>query len=141
MSDEEKEAIALLIVFNLANNLQHISEKEFADIKKANRIILNLIEKQQKELEQEKEKNKQFKDIEQQICNEVLIDTSSKEFMEKYIPKYKIRAKIEELKNDEKNIREKKKNSYDYDRSKSRLQAYLTKTNEMIKRLKELLEE
>lgn len=59
--------------------------------------VIDEIKKLQKELEQEKEKNKQFKDIEQQICNEVLIDTSSKEFMEKHIPKYKIRAKIQYL--------------------------------------------
>lgn len=78
MSEEEKEAIALLVVFNLANNLQHISEKDFADIKKANRIILNLIEKQQKELER--------------FNNEMDLDYVDKNF----IPKDKIRTLIKE---------------------------------------------
>lgn len=55
------------------------------------------------------------------------------------IPKQVIRDEIEKLEKDAEKIREKKKDAYDSDRSKSRLQAYLTKTNEIAERLKELL--
>ena len=57
------------------------------------------------------------------------------------IPKSVIREKIEELERDEEKIRVKKKGSHDSDRSKARMQAYLTKTIEIKNRLKELLGE
>lgn len=56
-----------------------------------------------------------------------------------YISNSVIIKEIEKLKRDEERIREKKKSSYDCDRSKSRMQAYLTKTKEFKERLKELL--
>lgn len=55
---------------------------------KAIELILNLIEKQQKELEQEKEKNKELEEN---------YDKLTKHFIENHISKDKIKEKIEEI--------------------------------------------
>lgn len=124
MSDE-KEELKELINLLYSNRLTRYGKRKLEDY----------IKNSKKELEQEKEKNKELEIEDLATVHMIGFYAGEKKW------KDKIRAKIEELKNDAKNIREKKKNSHDYDRSKSRLQAYLTKTNEMIKRLKELLEE
>lgn len=168
MSEEEKKAIEdlkkLQIGIGILNDFIDEKDKDETDIKAID-IVLNLIEKQQKQIQDLKANYKKLDRENQALYESINIEDDNmlirlyqeqkeenKELENKrkttmeviganYIHKDKIREKIEELKNDEKNIREKKKNSHDYDRSNSRLQAYLTKTKEMIKRLEELLEE
>lgn len=83
MSEEEKKAIAHL-EWLLDDEILASEDEPYIE------IILNLIEKLQKELNQEKEKNKE---LEQQY------DKLSKYFIENHISKDKIKEKIEELKN------------------------------------------
>ena len=72
--------------------------------------------------------------------NLVLSVLNNKKYIDnECIPKSIIREEIEKLERDAEKIREKKKDANDYDRSKARMQAYLTKTNEIKKRLEELL--
>lgn len=115
-------------------------------VEKALRVLINRYEQLEKELEPIRELGipvetlvaefNRLEDIEddreqmQLIINELRKDS---------IPKSAIREEIEKLERDEEKIREKKKYANDYDRSKARMQAYLTKTNEIKKRLEELL--
>jgi len=74
--------------------------------------------------------------IDNELYENLLVDINKN-----YIPKSVIKQEIEKLQRDEERIREKKKTSYDSDRSKSRMQAYLTKTKEIKIRLQKILGE
>lgn len=85
MSDEEKEAIETTkIIIEYAGD-SYIPKQNREKLK----ILLNLIEKQRKEIEE-------LKDIQQKICNEELLE---QEYVKEYfIAKDKIKSKIEEFK-------------------------------------------
>jgi len=87
MSDEEKKAMFQLK--DLENDKEHLIIEQRQSIT----TILNLIEKQQKEIEELKEKNKTTKQMNKNLL-EVLKDSISKD---------KIKAKIEELEKGNKN--------------------------------------
>lgn len=115
MSEEEKEAIKLLKQ-EPDFSLSYYKREHAID------IVLNLIEKQQKEIED-------LKEVEQQICNEELI---TQDYVTKnYISKNKIR---ELIKNDKENI-ETLNNSYNFE------SAYVQTELEEKRRRKEILEE
>lgn len=126
---EEAEAINYFKykILPTSNGIGFESEEEHYT-----KVFLNLIEKLKKEneeLHKEIERQGNAREIEEEYIEK------------KFVSKDKIRDFIKRLEKDVENIREKKKDSHDYDRSSSRIQAYLTKTNEIIKRLKKLLEE
>ena len=93
MSDEEKKAIERLIIYKdkIKDELYPIIDFEE---EKAIGIILNLIEKQSKEIEELKNKNKKLQDkakeliFEKQELTSALLDST---------PNDKIKAKIEEV--------------------------------------------
>lgn len=127
MTEKEKEVLETLKIL-VDKKYGSTSVIERNDLK----TLLNLIEKQNRTIDHD------IEDLSKSYHNlfKMLI-----ELKEDYIPKYKVIGFIKRLEKDAQNIREKKKDSNDYDRSSSRIQAYLTKTNEIIERLKELLEE
>lgn len=134
MTEEEKEAIEII---KLIINISKKNERTTAIIYVSDEeTILNLIEKLQKEIEELRKLTEFQKEYINKLEQDLFENCSN--FV---VPKDKIRDFIKCLEKDAQNIREKKKESHDYDRSSSRIQAYLTKTNEIIKRLKELLEE
>lgn len=143
MSEEEKKAIE-----DIKRELTDKDRREYMSNWFANDldIIVNLIEKQNKELEPIRELNIPLKTVVAELNRlEDLEDDREEmqliinELRKDSIPKSVIREEIEKLERDTEKIREKKKAANDYDRSKARMQAYLTKTNEIKKRLKELL--
>ena len=101
MSEEEKKAIEYWkrdIEFYHCNT--QLASEHYAQ------IILNLIEKQQKELEQEKEKNKGLEtdNIDLKKKNRLIAENLSRS----YISKDKIKEKIKELKEEIKLARKEK---------------------------------
>lgn len=101
MSEEEKKAIEYWkrdIEFYHCNT--QLASEHYAQ------IILNLIEKQQKELEQEKEKNKGLEtdNIDLKEKNRLIAENLSRS----YISKDKIKEKIKELKEEIKLARKEK---------------------------------
>lgn len=98
MSEEEKKAMEYLR-FYVNDNEDEYFDKNYQLNKKVSKEILNLIEKQQEELNKEKEKNKE---LEEDIK---FIKTNIKE--NNYISKDKIRKIIQEL---EKEQEENRKN-------------------------------
>lgn len=135
MTEEENKAIEYLQAYIKILNKAIDGDIDYTEVEPIQKrvkyleTIKNLIEKLKKENEDREQAHmklynefRQYKDWDS-------------------IPKYKIRDFIKRLEKDVKNIREKKKDSHDYDRSSTRIQAYLTKTNEIIKRLKKLLED
>lgn len=132
MSEEEKKAIEYwrYHMSLLHWNTQLASEHYI-------KVLLDLVEKLQKENEKLTEARNWY--FEHTVNKAVTPEMLHKILRQDYIPKSVIIKEIEKLKRDEERIREKKKSSYDCDRSKSRMQAYLTKTKEFKERLKELL--
>ena len=49
-TEKEKKAVETIQVFDLATNIVVIIDEEFEDLKKAHKVLLNLIKKQQKEI-------------------------------------------------------------------------------------------
>lgn len=96
MNDEEKKAIERLknIAIYIGDNYT-FSQQGIRNLRENLRIVLPVIEKQSKELEQ-------LKDIQQQICNEELIE--EKYVKENYVAKGKIKAKIEVLDKQEEDL-------------------------------------
>ena len=94
LSKEEKEAIEYF-----KSNLERTKEMGkrwgFQEEIKNNEIILNLIEKQQKEIEELKQNRDEYKEEYKKLLNARYYD---------YISKDKIREKIEELESLSKNI-------------------------------------
>ena len=99
ISDEEKEAIKKIKSFNQYNwEMNNLKEKEFAKpYFDAIETVLNLIETQQKEIEELKEKNKE---LEQEQVKRRWVHIKENGEVEPlfYISKDKIKAKIEEIK-------------------------------------------
>ena len=128
MSEEEKQAIERLTFYR-----DQIKEELYPRIdyeeEKAIGIVLNLLEKQQKEIEELKEKNKnlifQLKDEEKELI----------EVTQNIISKDKIMAKIEEL---EKKAKEMK---YDYDVSYAEEDLFNKNVKFFKEQMQELLEE
>ena len=156
MTEEEKETIErqIRIMKRWLNEHSIIKDRSYARLSYYDtEKITNMLEKQQKEIDElrqsydkattKTEELKKKLGLKQFDVNVVYNDYLEKirELKINSIPKYKVIEFIKRLEKDAQNIREKKKDSHDYDRSSSRIQAYLTKTNEIIKRLKELLEE
>lgn len=97
LSEEEKKAIEYLEnrLDILHNNTQWATENSI-------KVVLNLIEKQQVEINKEKEKNKELEEQNKYIKNHIYY----KEFVElNYIPKSKVREKIEEAEEYEKEVK------------------------------------
>lgn len=101
MSEEEKKAIEYtkldikITKEQLKNGDLFMSEKQERERINNLKIILNLIEKLQKELNQEKEKNKELKEK----YSRKLVDFQKEreEYEKNYISKDKIKEKIEEI--------------------------------------------
>lgn len=97
MSDEEKKAIERLIIYKdkIKDELYPIIDFEE---EKAIGIILNLIEKQSKEIEELKEKNKTLKSLQNDTNGLYIEMTERKNYFERELQKVedKIKAKIEE---------------------------------------------
>lgn len=85
MTDEEKKAIEF---FKKRQDFMKSEPKCITTLEESIDILLNLIEKQQKEIEE-------LKDIQQKICNEELFEKDY--IISNYVSKAKIKAKIEEL--------------------------------------------
>lgn len=121
MSEEEKKAIEIL------NNIEYkdLYSDKFYDNRD---IVLNLIEKQQKEIEELKEENaEQLEVITEWVNGERINDI-------KHISKDKIKEKIKEL---EEEIEEKQENCLDF----TLIHEHEIDTNGIIEVLEELLEE
>lgn len=101
LSDEEKKAIEKIRSFNQYNwEMNNLKEKEFAKpYFDALDTILNLIEKQSKEIEELKEKNKTLKSLQNDTNGLYIEMTERKNYFERELQKVedKIKAKIEEL--------------------------------------------
>ena len=97
LSDEEKKAIVSLIEIREFANLSSYKDTKISQLNAID-VVLNLIEKQQKEIEELKEKNKKLQDrskeliFEKQELTSALLDST---------PNDKINAKIEEVDKDE----------------------------------------
>lgn len=101
-TEKEKKAVETIQVFDLATNIVVIIDEEFEDLKKAHKVLLNLIKKQQKEIT----RLENIKNI-CPITNTSGIRCDLKEAgttiagadysLDDYIPKEAIREKIEEL--------------------------------------------
>lgn len=89
MSEEEKKALELIKI----NNKHRYCDKDDVD------FLLNLIEKQQKELEQEKEKNKELEKYKTYY-------EEMEEVNKKFIAVDKIKEKIEETNSEKLNYSE-----------------------------------
>ena len=155
MSEEEKKAIkSLRIKATYIGDNYNFGVQGIKDLRNELNIILNLTEKQNKKIEELEKENldkseavfrfsqrhfndiekiKRLAELEERIKKGEIVEIGDS------IPKSIIREEIEKLERDAEKIREKKKDANDYDRSKARMQAYLTKTNEIKKRLEELL--
>ena len=98
LSDEEKKAIESLIEIREFANLSSYKDTKISQLNAID-VVLNLIEKQSKEIEELKNKNKKLQDkakeliFEKQQLSSALLDST---------PDDKIKAKIEELENQKK---------------------------------------
>ena len=100
LSDEEKKAIDnmkdLLLYSKEHEYFSPFQEQEIDDMN----IVLNIVEKQSKEIEELKEKNRQGKMRIVQLENEITLRIE--DVNQYYIPKDKIKAKIKEYEKQEK---------------------------------------
>lgn len=100
MSDEEKKAIESLIEIREFANLSSYKDTKISQLNAID-VVLNLIEKQSKEIEELKKENKEIRDWKYVIDNPIDLKKLSeldiiKIFGKSYIAKDKIKAKIEE---------------------------------------------
>lgn len=115
LSEEEKEAIEYFSVANILYNQGLKDMKYLDDMANRMNILLNLIEKLQKEIKHQKQQRKYWRDIfyeQQKEIKELTLDLEEmtksnnhklenwvhKNILNSYISKAKIRKKIEELK-------------------------------------------
>ena len=98
LSDEEKKAVVYLKSYCINDVLY--DNKHYEQIK----TVLNLIEKQSKEIEELKEKNRQEKIRIVQLENE--ITARIEDVNQYYTPNDKIKAKIEEIKEEKRHYLE-----------------------------------
>lgn len=98
LSDEEKKAIESLIEIREFANLSSYKDTKISQLNAID-VVLNLIEKQSKEIEELKEKNSTLKNL-QNDTNRLYIEMiERKNYFERELQKLedKIKAKIEEL--------------------------------------------
>lgn len=95
MENSIKEDIEILVAFNLALSLQHISEDEFKDVQKAIKHILSDYKRVLEINEVLLKENEELKDFKKQVT-----DIESTNFIKykNYIPIQTIEDKIEDLK-------------------------------------------
>lgn len=98
MNEEERKAVEILNTFKLRRKTKNYKEISLEDSQSVE-IVLNLIERLQKENEELRESNKKLYEIGQQMCKQ------DKYTSENYIPVQKVKDNIEkEIKYHEKNI-------------------------------------
>lgn len=144
MNEEEKEAIITLID---SSNISLIRDGTIVTENKTINIILNLIDKLQKEnKELEKYLITQNCEINRLNLEKIREErTDLENYKLNYIPKSKIEELIYQLEKDEENITKKYKegkgiNCYLSNFDRIRIRAYRTKTKEIKERIKKLLE-
>lgn len=129
MSEEEKEAIEnidlLVHCLNYGEQKMTIASERQKEIAQELQMLLNLLDKKQKEIED-------LNEIKQQICNEELITQDY--VQDNFIAKGKIREKIKELENETIPLKEDYKKYHFFSNQLERL-------NNQIKILEELLKE
>ena len=150
------------IIKNLNDLLEHNYLEDVGYLREENDYIIynNAIQGLLDLYKKEKEKNEELSIIKEEIkvlqinglmdeqyiviANWNLKNTSYKHLLDDYISKDKIKEIIKQLENDIKKTRDKKYRApgeYISDYDKVRLKAYITKTEEIKKRLQELVEE